>query len=69
MVADAMDGEQWLAMAVPESSCEALCDSEPAVLPVCGLGRIVHHQPYIEDRKSTRLNSSHVSLSRMPSSA
>jgi Lon protease-like protein len=50
LVADAMDGEQWLAMAVPEAGCESLCDAEPAVLPVCGLGRIVHHQPYIDGR-------------------
>ena len=30
---------------------------------------IKHHEGAIEDRKSTRLNSSHVSESRMPSSA
>ena len=29
----------------------------------------LEHGVYVEDRKSTRLNSSHVSLSRMPSSA
>jgi Lon protease-like protein len=50
MVADAMDAEQWLAMAVPETGCSTGCDDEPAVLPVCGLGRIVHHQPYIDGR-------------------
>ena len=39
-----------------------------------GLGSVdvvfpVLHGPYGEDRKSTRLNSSHLKLSRMPSSA
>ena len=29
----------------------------------------VHYEVVFEDRKSTRLNSSHVALSRMPSSA
>ena len=31
--------------------------------------RMLEHRRVIEDRKSTRLNSSHIPLSRMPSSA
>src|ERR1043166_4555952 len=33
------------------------------------LGLVVDHRAFVQDRKSTRLNSSHVSESRMPSSA
>ena len=33
------------------------------------LGIVVHRQELVQDRKSTRLNSSHVKRSRMPSSA
>ena len=35
--------------------------------PIGRWGRM--HREYLQDRKSTRLNSSHVALSRMPSSA
>ena len=42
--------------------CHAFQDGKPA-------SRIWHAMPSHEDRKSTRLNSSHYSLSRMPSSA
>ena len=38
----------------------------------CGISRMAfyyHFKDIYEDRKSTRLNSSHVALSRMPSSA
>ena len=33
------------------------------------LNFVINNQAYLEDRKSTRLNSSHRSQSRMPSSA
>ena len=33
------------------------------------IGRIMKKNPYPVDRKSTRLNSSHIQKSRMPSSA
>ena len=38
---------------------------EDWVCPVCGVGK----EDFQVDRKSTRLNSSHIPLSRMPSSA
>ena len=40
-----------------------------ALLGAAALGDIGKHFPDTEDRKSTRLNSSHESISRMPSSA
>ena len=50
-------------MAILSCGSAALAEEEPApmaVLVPCSIG---------EDRKSTRLNSSHLKLSRMPSSA
>ena len=49
---------QWLLLAVPTGL-------------VCGAVGTAFHLSveYVTDRKSTRLNSSHVALSRMPSSA
>ena len=38
-------------------------------LELAGLKKLRHYCPEIVDRKSTRLNSSHMSESRMPSSA
>ena len=37
--------------------------------PLARLGRALNDRRLIEDRKSTRLNSSHRTVSRMPSSA
>ena len=42
--------------------------STPVVKQVQMQQRVCNNQP-VEDRKSTRLNSSHIPLSRMPSSA
>ena len=47
--------------------------NHPAGERIFTLGRLIHNEDYnrrlVADRKSTRLNSSHKSLSRMPSSA
>ena len=42
-------------------------EAAPEKCPVCGVGADKFKKQ--EDRKSTRLNSSHTSKSRMPSSA
>ena len=39
------------------------------VPPILGLGLLIGIWAIVSDRKSTRLNSSHLRLSRMPSSA
>ena len=46
-----------------------LVDNEIAMEDVEALELIEHALGLIEDRKSTRLNSSHIQKSRMPSSA
>ena len=49
-------------------SCELRADEKPVKLPA-GV-RLERDLAYVDgDRKSTRLNSSHIPLSRMPSSA
>ena len=40
-----------------------------AALPFDADEMLARLRPWVEDRKSTRLNSSHVKRSRMPSSA
>ena len=40
-----------------------------AALAVYGITKVFNSAKNIEDRKSTRLNSSHTDISRMPSSA
>ena len=44
-------------------TCQVNDEPSMAALEQCA------HSPQVIDRKSTRLNSSHVALSRMPSSA
>ena len=48
---------------------EDYCDGLGDCLPACPTGAISFETREAADRKSTRLNSSHRSLSRMPSSA
>ena len=53
----------------------AVGDSGPTIAVLCeydalpGIGHACGHNVIATDRKSTRLNSSHLDLSRMPSSA
>ena len=46
-----------------------ICDRESLIAAVTGVDAVIHLAAKKSDRKSTRLNSSHVSESRMPSSA
>ena len=72
------DGFYYDLLRLPDGSATRLkvC-SMVGLLPLCATTvieewqreRIPHAMTQIRDRKSTRLNSSHVSLSRMPSSA
>ena len=52
---------------------KVLLDKGHRIFPIYPRAEVVHGQPgYVtlsEDRKSTRLNSSHTDISRMPSSA
>ena len=48
---------------------DAVCKEFTAEKFVCDLSQIQNIKQELTDRKSTRLNSSHVSESRMPSSA
>ena len=57
--------QAWQLVFVRSGTIEERCDARHVLLRAGGL---LFHQPG-EDRKSTRLNSSHRSLSRMPSSA
>ena len=54
---------QGVVMLFEKPSARTRVSTEMAVVSLGG------HPIYVRDRKSTRLNSSHVSLSRMPSSA
>ena len=44
-------------------------ESKKALMQLDATGSIELHKRLLADRKSTRLNSSHTSVSRMPSSA
>ena len=55
-----------ITITTPEQTCSVLDGNTCTALEVCNGGSMV---TATEDRKSTRLNSSHMPLSRMPSSA
>lgn len=46
MVADALEGERAIAMAIAENGDTLNLGEDPPVHPVCGLGRIVHYEEY-----------------------
>jgi len=46
MVADVLGRDRAFAMAVSENGSATGAGKNPPVRPVCGLGKIVHHQPY-----------------------
>ena len=50
MVNDAMAGNRMLAMAFVEEDATGGVNNKPKLSPVCGLGRIVHHQQYPDGR-------------------
>ena len=61
----------YLAWSLVTHGAPAIVALAGAIVGCTALGALIQHQLYarLEDRKSTRLNSSHRSLSRMPSSA
>ena len=71
-----METEQKVRCAIEELKAEGYTVRIKDLVEYTGLSRSVFAKPHIrkllenyEDRKSTRLNSSHLKLSRMPSSA
>ena len=50
MVADTLEGERLMAMALPLTVAESEDTGAAPVHPVCGLGRIVRHEPYPDGR-------------------
>ena len=69
MIADALEGDRLIAMALLGPNQEPAYETKSAKIhPIVCVGRIAVDEK-LPDRKSTRLNSSHERLSRMPSSA
>lgn len=52
MVADALAGDRLIAMAFPIGGTPGPGEEADRVHPVCGLGRIVSHQPYPDGRSN-----------------
>ena len=69
MACEATDATSAAAEAASAAYEHALADPELAAIPVDDRRAEVLHLMTAGDRKRTRLNSSHVSESRMPSSA
>ncbi len=61
MVADALAGDRSIAMGMPANQGQTGAGLDPQLHPVCGLGRIVHHQQYPDGRSDILLEG----LSRM----
>ena len=63
-------GGKILDKVLPDPEAKAKAQMELAKLAQDGeLAKMANETKLFEDRKSTRLNSSHIPLSRMPSSA
>jgi Lon protease-like protein len=56
LVADALGGDRRIAMVLPLPGHSCEIDRAPPVHPVCGLGRVVHHQPYDDGRSDIVLH-------------
>ena len=63
------EGNLFISMDVDVSGLELKTNREMVLTPVLYGGSDTLRLPEMIDRKSTRLNSSHESISRMPSSA
>ena len=65
----AMSGSAWAVNDLPGGPAVRQLNLQPAVTQIAAEQAWLHWFMLIIDRKSTRLNSSHIPLSRMPSSA